>query len=215
MNMNDTDLRFTARWTTRKAARIANISEPTVRKYAQVLSRECNYHFHTVNGRERRYSDHDITLFIEMKRLSDDTGMDVTKVAQIVYAKFCNLDDDSQEFETGYVSDGDVMQSVFPSQRDDNVEDHTIQTVSTNNALSQGAYSDDLSAIVARASRQFWQAAHEEIVQDVREAVREEVRTELNSGLADIKRHVSDELQAAREEAAASYERKPWWKFGR
>ncbi len=210
--MADTDLRFSARWTTRRAARGANISEPTVRKYAQVLSRECNYHFHTVNGRERRYSDHDITLFIEMKRLSDETGMDVAKVAQIVYARFCKPEDDTVGSTSGKDSDGDVIQSVLGYDG----EDDTIQTVSAHdNTRSQSAYPNDLNEIVARASRQFWQAAREEIVLDVKEAVREEVRTELHSGLADLKRHLSDELQAAKDEVAASYMRKPWWKFGK
>ncbi|KPV45777.1 hypothetical protein [Alicyclobacillus ferrooxydans] len=191
--MTDSDLQFLPRWTTKQAADMANISNQMIRKYAQVLSSECNYEFQTINGRDRRYCDHDITLFIEMKRLSDETGMVITHIAQMVYDMYSVSDDEDSRYAESEIAASEESTDIEPR------------------------YPDDLSAIVTRASRQFWQAAREEIVQDVRGVIREEVRAELQTEMDGLKQHLTHELQAVRDEVAASHEqeRKPWWKFGK
>lgn len=126
------------RWTTKEAANYANISVPTVRKYAQALERECGYQFHTINEKgDRRFSDHDITLFIEMKRLGQETGMNITNIAQMVMTKYGREKADTIHIESAE----ETGLSVIP----------------------QGFH-----GVIERASRQFWLSARQEIMEDVR-----------------------------------------------
>lgn len=180
------DIRLVPRWSTREAAQYSGMSQPTVRKYAQLLTQECNYKFETINARgDRRFSDHDIAMIMEIKRLSDETGMDVTNVVKMVYAKYCT-------------SEPDAVQTQSP-------DDTAIQP-----------YTDDLNAMIGRASHQFWSAAKQEILEDVREVVSDEVKSELEREMEHLKRHFTDEMQSLRQQVAATEEKKKkrWWQHG-
>ncbi|MCF8565686.1 hypothetical protein LLE49_13255 [Alicyclobacillus tolerans] len=201
--MNDDAIRYVPRWTTKEAAEHADISVPTVRKYAQILTRECNYEFTMMNGR-RRFSDHDTTVFIEMKRLSDETGMNVEKVAQMVVARYGYARQDTEPLQTkpeaNFEPDPKPEAALTP--------------------LPQ-----DFDSLILQTSQQFWQEARKEIVEDIREVVREEVHGELRSEMDQLKQYLSEELESVQREVAASVQQevatsvdkpnKPWWRFGR
>lgn len=196
--MSNTDLRYVPRWSNKDVARMANISETTVRKFAQHLIRETNYHFETMeNGRDRRYSDHDVMLFIDMAHLSK-SKMDIAKCAQVVYARYCTDTDNEAEAE------------MTPAE------------VKPDTSLTVRQPKDLLSEIQA-ASRQFWTQAKTELKREIADEIREEVHsefTEMKTALEErdkVLLATLREMLEAKQEVAASQEskRKIWWRFGR
>ncbi|GMA65796.1 MerR family transcriptional regulator (plasmid) [Alicyclobacillus fastidiosus] len=170
--MYDDATRYVARFGTKAAASLAGISEPTVRKYSQHLSKH-GYNISTANGRDRKYSDYDITVLTEMKRLSDETGMDVGKIAQMVIAKYGSAP----------------------------VEDDSIQTESSEEtALTTTP--QDFAAVVELASKTYWDKAKQEMTDEISERVRDEVKAEFQSELGHLKdelRGMMEEVAATRE----------------
>jgi DNA-binding transcriptional MerR regulator len=187
MDVRDDTKRFVPRWSTKEAANHAKISVPTVRRYAKILERECNYQFHTLNDKgERCFSDHDITLLTEMKRFSHATGMTLTNIAKMVVAKY------------GYGRE----------------EDNTVQIESAEADLAP--VPQDFHTVVERASHQFWEIARKEIMKDVREVMRDEIKNELRVEMDDLKHQLAEIGEATRQIAASlEKQKKPWWKRGR
>ncbi|GMA65949.1 MerR family transcriptional regulator [Alicyclobacillus fastidiosus] len=170
--MYDDATRYVPRYGTKVAASLAGISEPTVRKYSQHLSKH-GYKISKVNGRDRQYSDHDITVLTEMKRLSDESGMDVGKIAQMVIAKYGSAP----------------------------LEDDSIQTES-NDETALTPIPQDFAKVVELAGKTYWEKAKQEMTDEISERIRDEVKAEFQSELGHLKdelRGMMEEVAATRE----------------
>jgi DNA-binding transcriptional MerR regulator len=70
-------------YSTKDIANIVGIASPTVRKYAQALEKEGYTFIKNENG-FRIFTDNDIQIFEQMKQMSNESGMNVYRIASIL-----------------------------------------------------------------------------------------------------------------------------------
>ncbi|EPZ43785.1 MULTISPECIES: hypothetical protein [Alicyclobacillus] len=97
------DIRFQPRWNTKAVAISAQMKEVTIRKYCALLE-AAGYTFTRINDRgDRRFSDIEIEMIIDMRRLSEESDMDVKQIAEILakqYSKPSFISEDTHVDQT-------------------------------------------------------------------------------------------------------------------
>lgn len=88
--MNANTLHNKPIYKTKDVSERCNLATPTVRKYAQALER--NGFIFEYEGASRRYSESDILVFHQMKKMSENTNMGIDMIAQIVIHKYQQSD---------------------------------------------------------------------------------------------------------------------------
>jgi DNA-binding transcriptional MerR regulator len=88
--MNGKTLQNKPIYKTKDVSERCNLATPTVRKYAQALER--NGFLFEYDGSSRLYSESDILVFHQMKKMSENTNMGIDMIAQIVIHKYQQSD---------------------------------------------------------------------------------------------------------------------------
>lgn len=156
-----------------QASEMTGLSQPTIRKYCQTLTRECNYEFTVINQRgDRRFSKADIEILSAMKDLSTRTNMNVSAIARVIVTRY--LDPKPSKSQTA------------------------LQPVSEINVLVQEAS----RSYWEQARRELAEEISSEVSARVREEIRQGLETEfsqLRSDLASEFRTMMQEVAATQE----------------
>lgn len=177
------------------------ISDSTLRKYMEVLSRE-GFAVKKDNRGRRQYTDNDIMVIEKLIELSKHDGMTLEKAAKMI----------AQQIEK---VNPDLIQEE--AEETDLVPFHIKQQLQEQYSVMAQEMNQNMLAMEKRLSEQAKQSneeikasveAHNERVEKRLEA-RDETLMKTLREMQETKRV----MQEFRNEVAAAKERKPWWKF--
>lgn len=177
------------------------ISDSTLRKYMEVLSRE-GFAVKKDNRGRRQYTDSDIMVIEKLIELSKHDGMTLEKAAKMI----------AQQIEK---VNPDLIQEE--SEETDLVPFHIKQQLQEQYSVMAQEMNQSMLAMEKRLSDQAKQSneeikasveAHNERVERRLEA-RDETLMKTLREMQETKRM----MQEFRDEVAAAKEKKPWWKF--
>ncbi|HFK1403161.1 TPA: DUF3967 domain-containing protein [Bacillus cereus] len=177
------------------------ISDSTLRKYMEVLSRE-GFAVKKDNRGRRQYTDSDIMVIEKLIELSKHDGMTLEKAAKVI----------AQQIEK---VNPDLIQEE--AEETDLVPFHIKQQLQEQYSVMAQEMNQSMLAMEKRLSDQAKQSneeikasveAHNERVEKRLEA-RDETLMKTLREMQETKRI----MQEFRDEVAAAKEKKPWWKF--
>lgn len=177
------------------------ISDSTLRKYMEVLSRE-GFAVNKDNRGRRQYTDSDILVIEKLIELSKHDGMTLEKAAKMIAQQIEKVNPDLIQEET---------------EETDLVPFHIKQQLQEQYSVMAQEMNQSMLAMEKRLSEQAKQSneeikasveAHNERVEKRLEA-RDETLMKTLREMQETKRV----MQEFRNEVAAAKERKPWWKF--
>ncbi|OJD87561.1 DUF3967 domain-containing protein [Bacillus anthracis] len=177
------------------------ISDSTLRKYMEVLSRE-GFAVKKDNRGRRQYTDSDIMVIEKLIELSKHDGMTLEKAAKMIAQQIEKVNPNLIQEETGET---------------DLVPFHIKQQLQEQYSVMAQEMNQSMLAMEKRLSDQAKQSneeikasveAHNERVEKRLEA-RDETLMKTLREMQETKRM----MQEFRDEVAAAKEKKPWWKF--
>ncbi|MCP9225102.1 DUF3967 domain-containing protein [Bacillus mycoides] len=177
------------------------ISDSTLRKYMEVLSRE-GFAVKKDNRGRRQYTESDITVIEKLIELSKHDGMTLEKAAKMIAQRIEKVNPD-------LIKEESEETSLIPFHIQEQLQQqYSVMAQEMNQGML--AMEKRLSEQAERSNEEIKESieAHNERVEKRLEA-RDETLMKTLREMQETKRM----MQEFRDEVAAAKEKKPWWKF--